>query len=630
MGLQVDTPGQIRVLHVDDDECQLQAVVEFMKFLDPLIHIDSVSSPIEALKIIDKGKYDCIVTDYKMPEKNGLELSSEIRARSNVPIIIYTGQGSEEVAEKAFSIGINDYIKKEIDPSHYQLLAKRIRDIVEKRRIEQVYTNVVSGAKDAIAIVVGEKIVFVNEAFLKLVDFSSEKNVLNNSIFNLLIGIEKTTLQEEMSRLLKGEVNYIVDEREIKRKDRKKIPVEIKTSVIDYMGERALLYFLRDISERKTLEDEIKRSEIKYRSLVELAPDGVITINLRGDVTWINEAYTAITGYTSNEIVGKKVWSLKTVKPSDIGTFLGLFVKLLRGSAIPPVEFQWMSKDGSAGWGEGRASLIKIDGKKTEVLLSLRDITERKQMENDLKKYSKNMERLAEERAQKLMESEKMVFAGAIASTVAHDLKGPLNTILNAVYLMDTRPEKAAQMREIIVKAVENATRMLDEARGKTTSRVLNIEEVDVAPFIESIIEETPISSRIEVKTDLEHVFVEIDRLRMRRAIENLIRNAVDAMPSNGFLLISSRKEGDKGVIEVKDSGVGIPKEVLSKLFTPFLTTKENGTGLGLHYCKNTLEEHGGSIEVKSKVGSGTTFTLRIPMKRRLAVPESVPPMQRS
>ena len=148
-----------------------------------------------------------------------------------------------------------------------------------------------------------------------------------------------------------------------------RFPVEIKTSVIDYMGESALLYFLRDITERKTLEDEIKRSEIKYRSLVELAPDGVITINLRGDVTWINEAYSTITGFASEEIVGKKIWSIKAVKPTDIGVFLGLFVKLLRGSDIPPVEFQWVSKDSSTGWGEGRASLIKIDGKKTAFFL---------------------------------------------------------------------------------------------------------------------------------------------------------------------------------------------------------------------------------------------------------------------
>jgi len=630
MSLQVDTPGQIRVLHVDDDECQLEAVAEFIKLLDPMIHIDSMSSPTEALKVIEKGKFDCIVTDFKMPGKNGLELSSDIRAFSDIPIIIYTGQGSEEVAEKAFSIGINDYLKKEIDPSHYQLLAKRIRDIVDKRRIEQVYTNVVNDAKDAIVIVVGEKIVFANDAFLKLIDTSSEKNVLNNSILNLLAGVEKVTLQEEMSDLLRGEVAYVINEREIKRKDRKKVPVEIKTSVIDYMGERALLYFLRDITERKTLEDEIKRSEIKYRSLVELAPDGVITINLRGDVTWINEAYSTITGFASEEIVGKKIWSIKAVKPTDIGVFLGLFVKLLRGSDIPPVEFQWVSKDSSTGWGEGRASLIKIDGKKTEVLLSLRDITERKQMEEDLKKYSTHMKRLAEERAQKLLESERMVFAGEIASTVAHDLKGPLNTILNAIYLMDVKPEKAAQMKEIIVNAVENASRMLEEARGKTTSKALNLEELDIASFIESILEETPIDRRIELKTNLDHFSIEIDKLRMRRAIENLVRNAIDAMPSKGTLSLTSRKEGEKGVIEVKDTGTGISKEMLGKLFIPFNTTKEKGTGLGLHYCKNTLEEHGGSIEVDSKVGSGTTFTLRIPLRQRLVVQNSFSSLRHS
>jgi signal transduction histidine kinase len=228
------------------------------------------------------------------------------------------------------------------------------------------------------------------------------------------------------------------------------------------------------------------------------------------------------------------------------------------------------------------------------------------------------------------MESERMVFAGAIASTVAHDLKGPLNTILNAVYLMDAKPEKAAQMKEIIVNAVDNASKMLEEARGRTTSRGLSLEELDIASFIESIVEETPIDRRIELKTDLQHFSIEIDRLRMRRAIENLIRNAIDAMPSKGTLLLTSRKEGEKGVIEVKDTGTGIPNEMLGKLFTPFNTTKEKGTGLGLHYCKNTLEEHGGSIEVNSKAGSGTTFILRIPLRQRLVVQNSLSSLRRS
>jgi len=620
--------NRIRVLHVDDDESQLEMTKLFLEQLGDGFQVKSELSANAALRELEQGKFDCVVIDFKMPEMNGVELARMIRKLSDVPIILYTGQGSEEVAEEAFSVGINDYIRKELSPSHYQLLAKRIMDIVEKRRIEQVYTNVVKDAKDAISIVVGEKIVFVNEAFLKLVGISSEKDILNHSILNFLAGIEKKTMQEIMESLLQGEIAFNITEWEIKRKDRKKITVEIKSSVIDYKGERALLFFLRDVTDRKALEDEIKESEIKYRSLVELSPDGIITIDLRGNVTWVNEAYQTITGYKAEEVANKKIWALKTVRPSDIGVFLGMFIKLIRGHEVPPSEFQWLTKDGKLGWGEGRASLIKIDGKKTEVLLSLRDITQRKQMEEDLKKFSRDMGRLAEERAQKLLESEKIVVAGSIASTVAHDLKGPLNTILNAVYLMDLKPEKAAEMREIIVNAVGNASRMLDEARNKTVAGKLNIVEVEVAAFIDSIIKETLIPSRIEVKTDLKPVRVEIDKLRIRRVIENLIRNAVDAMPSKGSLLITSCREGDKAVIEVKDTGVGIPKEMTDKLFKPFQTTKANGTGLGLHYCKNTMDEHGGDIEVKSKVGSGTTFTLRIPMKRRLI--KDVAPVTRS
>ena len=601
--------------------------MQFMEIFDSEIEITSLSNPLEVFEKLRSSWYDCILTDYKMPEMNGIELAREIRKENVIPIILYTGQGSEEIAEEAFSVGINQYIRKEIKPQHYQIVAKSIRTLVEKQRKEQIFDSVVRDTQDAITIVVEEKLVFVNEAFLTLVGASSEKDVLNNSIFNLLNDIEKQTMQEEMSSLLRGEIAYTIHEQEIRRKDRNKIPVEIKTSIINYRGEKAFLYFLRDITDSKALQKEVKESEIKYRSLIELAPDGIATINLRGTITWVNEAYISITGYKSEEIVGKKVWALKTVRPKDMGVFLGMFLDLVRGRRVPPSEFQWMSKDGTLGWGEGRASLIKVEGKKTEVLLSLRDITERKQMEEDLQKFSNEMEQLAEKRAQKLMESEKMVIAGTIASTVAHDLRGPLSTILNAVYLMDTKPEMVADMKKIIVNSVGNASKMLDEARNKTKTEALNFEEIEISKFIESLIKETPVPNRIEVKTDLEHMMVELDALRIRRVIENLVRNAVDAMPSKGSLLIVSRKEGDQAVIEVKDSGVGIPKEISDKLFTPFQTTKANGTGLGLHYCKKTIEEHGGEIEVKSKIGSGTTFILRIPMKRKPIFKEAWSPL---
>ena len=614
MNLIQSSSDLIRILHVDDDENQLIMMRELLRIFDPHMEFDSVSNPLEVPEKLRNKWYDCLVIDYQMPKMTGIELSMKIRKENKIPIILYTGKGSEEVAEMAFSVGINDYFRKEVNSQHIQVLAKKIRDVVDKQRMEQIYTSVVKEARNSIVIAVGDKIVFANQAFVELTGASSVKDVLSKNL-NQIIIVEKKLLQDERAGLKQGEKTYTITESEIKRKDGKRIPVEINLSIIEYLGEKAFLFFLRDITKQKTFETEIKNSEVRYRTLLELAPDGIITINLRGNVTWINPAYTSITGFAEEDIVGKKIWSIEAVRAPDIKTFLRLFYDQVKGKSIPPVESQWVSKDGKLGWAEGRASLIKIDNKKTEVLLILRDITIRKKMEKDLKAYSMEMEHLAAERAHKLLDSEKMIAAGAIASTVAHDLRGPLSAIRNAVYIFDKDPEKSTEMKQIINKAVDNAVQMLNDIQEKTATESLQVEDINVVAFIESVINETPIPSRITVKTDLREATVSFDRLKIRRVIENLIRNAVDAMPEKGNLYISNKIDADKVVIEVKDTGEGIPDDVLKGLFKPFHTTKVTGTGLGLYYCRNTLEAHEGSIEVKSKVGSGTTVILSIPMK---------------
>lgn len=605
----------IRVLHVDDDETQLLMMREFLLIFDPEIEIDSVINPLKVEERLNKTWYDCIIMDYQMPEMTGIDLARNIRKENSIPIILYTGRGSEEVAEKAFSVGVTDYFRKELSTQHYQVLAKRIRDVVEKQRMEKVYTSIIKEASDSVVVAVDEKLVFANKAFIDLVGVSSISDLMGVNILDLLNNVDKNSIRNEIESLLKDEKSYVISELELRRKDSKNVPVEVNTSVLDYFGKKSILFFIRDIRERKVLEDEIKKSETKYRSLFELAPDGIITINLKGDVTWINPAYSTITGYTREEIVGKKIWSLSPVRASDVKMFFKLFVNLIKGKSIPPLEFQWISKDGKQGWGEGRASLLKINNKMTEVLLITRDITARKLMEEDLRKYSKDMEHLADERARKLLDSEKMIAAGAIASTVAHDLRGPLGAIRNAVYLMDLAPEKSDEMKKIIMRALENATEMLNNIRSKTAEDVLNLEEVEIASFIKSVITETPIPSWITVRSDLKEATVLIDKLRIRRVLENLIRNAIDAMPESGKLQINSKKAENRIMIEIKDTGTGIPDNILRDLFKPFQTTKVKGTGLGLYYCEKTLEAHGGTIDVKSKIGKGTKVTLEIPLK---------------
>lgn len=115
---------EIRVFHVDDDPNQFEFIKFFLNQVDAVLDVTCVGTPDEVFRELDTGNYDCLVTDFKMPLMDGIELSKKVREKYTIPIILYTGQGSEEVAEAAFTIGVDDYIRKEMDPSHYQVLAR--------------------------------------------------------------------------------------------------------------------------------------------------------------------------------------------------------------------------------------------------------------------------------------------------------------------------------------------------------------------------------------------------------------------------------------------------------------------------------------------------------------------------
>ena len=126
----------IRVLHVDDEDNQLVMTKIFIERNNPNINLTSANTITEAFNLIESSEFDCIISDYKMLEMTGVEFVEKIRESSNIPFILYTGQGSEEVASAAFLAGVDDYLRKEIEPSHYQVLTNRVRKVVEQYRAE--------------------------------------------------------------------------------------------------------------------------------------------------------------------------------------------------------------------------------------------------------------------------------------------------------------------------------------------------------------------------------------------------------------------------------------------------------------------------------------------------------------
>lgn len=252
---------------------------------------------------------------------------------------------------------------------------------------------------------------------------------------------------------------------------------------------------------------------------------------------------------------------------------------------------------------------------------------EKHDMLEELKDRVAELEQTNEELRQareELIRGERLSAIGQMASTIIHDFKGPMTAILGFSELMampDTNYSDAERediynsIRGEIERMVEMTSEVLDFTRGEIS---LNRENIVLERFLGEAVE--PMGSALkkkEVSISFSHgagAPVSIDRRRFRRVVENLVGNAIDAMEAGGKVEIESRADGEYAVLEIRDNGKGIPEEIRETLFQPFVTHgKKHGTGLGMAIAKRIVESHGGSIGFDSKLGEGTTFTIRIP-----------------
>jgi two-component system sporulation sensor kinase A len=610
-----DVSKNIKVLHIDDEETQLEMMEVFLSLSGYPISCTSTSDPSQALILLKTEVFDCIISDFSMPDMNGIDLARKIRDFSSIPIILYTGRGSEEVAETAFSVGVNDYIRKELQPSHYQVLAERIVKTVEKKRSENIYIDIVEDTIDAVLIQVGTKIVFANSAQARLFGASSPLEVIGKDILEWVVPEDKDTLLEalfetQMKKVITDQYNI-----QLIRKDGSHLAVTATFKTIDFQGEKATLLVLRDITEQIKVSEEKTVTDEKFKALINLAPDGVISFTSSGKITYANPSYFSLTGYSEDEILGKNFLQLQSMRNFDPVKAMSLFTDILRGKVTDPLEFQYMHKDGHTGWGEARVSKIRVSDR-TELIAIIREISSHKELQEKLRNQNDNLEHLVKERTEELFESERMATIGKVTAMVAHDLRGPLNTIKNAVYVMDKHPEKSVEMIKLINASIDKSISLLEETRNKTKEVPVRKTDANLALTLRKSIDENVIPSNIQVNLELDQsIKIKIDELKIRRVFDNLIINAVQAMPLGGVLTLSAKNVEDNAVIKIRDTGEGIPDEISDKIFKTFFTTKEKGTGLGLSYCKRTVEEHGGELTFETKKGEGTVFIIKLPIK---------------
>ena len=223
----------------------------------------------------------------------------------------------------------------------------------------------------------------------------------------------------------------------------------------------------------------------------------------------------------------------------------------------------------------------------------------------------------------KLVRYERLSTVGEMAAKIAHDIRNPLTAVggfARRLLKKDLDPTSNRKYLEIIVKEIERMEEILSDILSFTAPSEPELTHVNINEIINSTVEIFSIEAEqrdisIIKKLDPKIPEMLIDENQIRRVLANIIKNGVEAIPGRGTITVTSRVDNGMIVIEIHDTGVGIPEEDINRLFEPFFTTKSNGSGLGLTLSSQIIENHGGEIEIKEKKPSGTIFIIKLPVK---------------
>ena len=377
------------------------------------------------------------------------------------------------------------------------------------------------------------------------------------------------------------------------------------------------VHVARNITERKKTEKEISR----LASFPTLNPNAIFEADFRGNITYSNPAAKTL-------FPDLQELNVKHPFLSDWHDIARSFEAKSRNAFGREVKV-------AEHWYHETFYLVPITQK---IRVYTVDIDELKKTEEArakvqvkleenavmLEEYASQMEELAEQRAQQLKNSERLAAIGQTAGMVGHDIRNPLQAITGDMYLireeLKTMPEGECKQAvyECIDAVNENITyidKIVSDLQDYTRPLKPNIQEANLSELMEGTISTITIPKRIELTTEIKDnsKAIKTDVAYLRRILTNLITNAVQAMPNDGKLTVKANKKKDKVVIIVEDTGVGIPEEVKTKLFTPLFTTKSKGQGLGLAVVKRLVEALNGEITFDSQPNKETKFTVELP-----------------
>lgn len=370
------------------------------------------------------------------------------------------------------------------------------------------------------------------------------------------------------------------------------LPIIVQSNIIGVYG------IVKDITaERDSLEKYMKASQMT-ELILDSVEDGIIGFDEQLDVIMWNRAAEKMTGYKQEELTEKIVnLMFKEVRSSHLATQR----ENSHGEQVIRVsEMTIYRKDGKPIIIEYVMTSIVEKKKVVGKVYTFRDITEKKKSE------------------ELLYQSEKLSAVGQLAAGIAHEIRNPLTSLKGFLQLIEMSGNGKKEYFEIMKSEFGRIEQILNELLVLSKPQTVNKEVCSLNSLLDHII--TLLNTQaiikniyIEKKASSENAIVYCTSSQIKQVFINFLKNAIEAM-DGGIITVNSWDDGKFAVVDIIDEGCGIPDSLLPRVGEPFFTTKERGTGLGLMVSYQIIDDHGGDIQVESKEGEGTKFTVRLPL----------------
>ena len=672
MSAPTNTTNGATLLIVDDDSNARQRLHEI--FAVAGYRTLTVADATSALRLLHKERCDLIVLDLAIPGVDGLALCRLLRAQpatSKLPIIVFSAGADEDRKVEAFAAGADDYITKPSTPgelrsrvaSHLQasqreweligsnrelrFLADLGKDLLRALEPDQLVKCVAGAVYDGTSAVLCAAFVKVPGGERKGCVFDREgsaEDISRLHIYRLETWLtdstpkaatQHTELDKFFFRDEEHKIEYAAPIRFGGRTtgalivafDQIKDCGETECRLVDAAAQQAALasrissLYLEarqaSISLAKKVDQRTAEAEAQRRfteAILDSLPLSLYVIDRDYRIAaWNRNRELGELGMPRGLVLGKNIFEVLTRQRREI--LEREFANVFQTGEIERIEQETVTSDGGTRnwliskipmWADGGAEV-------THVITVGEDITARVEANRAVAR------------------AERLAAVGRLAAGVVHEINNPLATISACAEALQTRLQEGAfkgsvaeeDLREYLGLIRSEAFRCKSITTGLldfSRTRAVQYQLVVVAEIISSVARLVTHQKRgqgIQIRTDTpDDLFaVSGDAGQLQQAIIALATNAIDAMPIGGVLTISARNGEDKVLIEVKDTGHGISTGNLPRIFDPFFTTKEigHGTGLGLAVCYGILTEHGGTLDVQTAVGAGTTFTITLP-----------------